>query len=168
MKRYLLVFLLLSLTGLTPAGAQTTIVGDFSVTRKQLVEQDGKLVVELEFFVSGNSVTRSTSWMIIPELSTPDRQSVVLFPHIIIEGRYQKHMRKRQERLTGFRWTSREPYRIIDVKGRSKDQTIEYRMEVPYESWMEDASLVIRQVCTHPGNKRRVYTVDVNGAVDHR
>ncbi len=168
MKRYILALLLLSLTGLTPAGAQTTIVGDFSVTRKQLVEQDGKLVVELEFFVSGNSVTRSTSWMIIPELSTPDRQSVVLFPHIIIEGRYQKHMRKRQERLTGFRWTSREPYRIIDVKGRSKDQTIEYRMEVPYESWMEDASLVIRQVCTHPGNRRRVYTVDVNGAVDHR
>lgn len=167
MKRYLLIFLL-SVIGLTPAGAQTSIVGDFSVTRKQLAEHDGTLTVELEFFVSGNSVTRSTSWMILPELSTPDRQSVVLFPHVLIEGRYQKHMRQRRERLTGFRWTAREPYKIIDAGSRSKSQTIEYRMEVPYEPWMEEASLVIRQICTHPGGRRRVYTVDVNGAVDHR
>ncbi len=167
MKRYLLV-LLLSLIGLTPAGAQTSIVGDFSVTRKQIVEHDGTLVVELEFFVSGNSVTRSTSWMILPELSTPDRQSVVLLPHVLVEGRYQKHMRERRERLSGFRWTSREPYRIIDVDSYSKDRTIDYRMEIPYEPWMDEASLVIRQICTHPGGKRRVYTVDVNGAVDHR
>lgn len=39
-------------------------------------------------------------------------------------------------------------------------------MKVPYESWMADATLVLRQVQTSPGGKRRVFTVDVNGAVD--
>ena len=41
-------------------------------------------------------------------------------------------------------------------------------MEVPYEPWMDDATLVLRQILTSADNSRRVFTVDVNGAVDRR
>lgn len=39
-------------------------------------------------------------------------------------------------------------------------------MRIPYEAWMDNATLVLRQILTNPGRRNRVFTVDVNGAVD--
>lgn len=161
MKRYILLMLCL----LAGASLRAQIVGDVSVTRKVLAERDGQLHMVLEISVSRNAVTRSQSWAILPELSTPDRRSVKLFPHVLINGRYQQHMMERRRKLSGAYWAERQPYMTINVDGKS-DQTVRYEMTVPYESWMADATLVLRQVQTSPGGKRRVFTVDVNGAVD--
>ena len=161
MKRYCLLLLFL----LAGVSLRAQIVGDVSVTRKVLAERDGQLHMVLEISVSRNAVTRSQSWAILPELSTPDRRSVKLFPHVLINGRYQQHMMERRRKLSGSYWAEREPYMTINVDGRS-DQTVRYEMTVPYESWMAEATLVLRQVQTSPGGKRRVFTVDVNGAVD--
>ena len=49
---------------------------------------------------------------------------------------------------------------------KKTDQVFRYEMKVPYESWMAGATLVLRQVQASPGGVRRVFTVDVNGAVD--
>ena len=141
------------------------IVGDVALTRKVLAERDGQLHTVLEISVSRNAVTRSQSWTILPELSTPDRRSVKLFPHVLINGRYQQHMMERRRKLSGAYWAERQPYLTINVDGRT-DQTFRYEMKVPYESWMADATLVLRQIQTSPGGKRRLFTVDVNGAVD--
>lgn len=162
MKKY--IFLLICLLGAGALRAQT-IVGDLSVTRKELRRQDGKLVMKLDVHVSSKAVTRSQSWLIIPELSTPDRRSVKLFPHILINGPYQRHMQERRRVLCGAYWAERQPEVTIDVD-RKTDRTVTYAMEVPYEEWMEHATLVLRQIQTSPGRKNRVFTVDVNGAVD--
>ncbi len=161
MKRYclLLVFLLAGFS------LRAQIVGDVAVTRKVLAERDGQLHMVLEISVSRNAVTRSQSWTILPELSTPDRRSVKLFPHVLINGRYQQHMMERRRKLSGAYWAERQPYLTINVDGRT-DQTFRYEMKVPYESWMADATLVLRQIQTSPGGKRRLFTVDVNGAVE--
>ena len=144
---------------------QAQIVGDLSVTRKVLREHAGKLELVLDVHVSKNAVTRSQSWMIIPELSTPDRKSVVLFPHILVNGRYQQHMQERRKLLSGAYWAERQPHVTINVDEKT-DQTVSYEMAVPYQSWMENATLVLRQIQTNPGRRNRVFTVDVNGAVD--
>lgn len=161
MKRYILLMLCL----LAGATLRAQIVGDVAVTRKVLAEERGELHMVLEISVSRNAVTRSQSWTILPELSTPDRRSVKLFPHILINGRYQQHMMERRRKLSGSYWAERQPYLTINVDGRT-DQRFLYEMKVPYESWMADATLVLRQIQTSPGGKRRVFTVDVNGAVD--
>ena len=141
------------------------IVGDVAVTRKVLAERGGELHMVLEISVSRKAVTRSQSWTILPELSTPDRKSVKLFPHILINGRYQQHMQERRRRLSGAYWAERQPYMTINADKKT-DQVFRYEMKVPYESWMAGATLVLRQVQTSPGGVRRVFTVDVNGAVD--
>ncbi len=163
MKKYLLLFLFV-MSGLS---LRAQILGDVAVTRKVLAERDGELHLVLEISVARKAVTRSQSWAILPELSTADRRSVKLFPHVLINGRYQQHMMERRRRLSGAYWAERQPYLTINVDGRS-DQTFLYEMKVPYESWMDDATLVLRQVQTSPGGKRRVFTVDVNGAVDRQ
>ena len=48
-----------------------------------------------------------------------------------------------------------------------EDVFIDYRITVPYEEWMNGATLTIRQVLTTADRKRRIFSVDVNGAVDH-
>lgn len=161
MKKY--GFFLLFLFAAFPLRAQ--IVGDISVTRKVLAERNGTLHLILDITVARHAVTRSQSWTIIPELSTPDRRSVKLFPHVLVNGRYQQHMMERRRRLVGSYWAERQPYMVIQADGRT-DQTFRYEMKVPYEEWMAGATLVMRQILTSPGDNRRVYTVDVNGAVD--
>lgn len=163
MKRYciLLAFLLCTLS------LRAQIVGDVAVTRKVLAERNGELHMVLEVSVSRNAVTRSQSWAILPELSTADRRSVKLFPHILINGRYQQHMMERRRKLSGAYWAERQPHLIIEADGQT-DRTFLYEMTVPYESWMAEATLVLRQVQTSPGGKRRVFTVDVNGAVERQ
>lgn len=88
-----------------------------------------------------------------------------LFPHILINGRYQQHMQERRRRLSGAYWAERQPYMTINADKKT-DQVFRYEMKVPYESWMAGATLVLRMVQTSPGGVRRVFTVDVNGAVD--
>lgn len=161
MKRYCILILFL----LTAASLRAQIVGDVAVTRKVLAERNGELHLVLEVSVSRNAVTRSQSWAILPELSTPDRKSVKLFPHVLINGRYQQHMQERRRLLSGAYWAERQPYMTINADKKT-DQVFRYEMKVPYESWMDGATLVLRQVQTSPGGVRRVFTVDVNGAVD--
>ena len=108
---------------------------------------------------------RKSTVKILPELSTPDRKSVKLFPHVLINGRYQQHMQERRRLLSGAYWAERQPYMTINADKKT-DQVFRYEMKVPYESWMDGATLVLRQVQTSPGGVRRVFTVDVNGAVD--
>ena len=161
MKKYCLMLLLL----LAAWSARAQFVGDISVVRKKLSARDGELTMVLEIRVRDRAVTRSQSLVIIPELSTADRRSVKLFPHILIEGPYQRHMRERRRVLTGRRWMEREPYRTIEAV-RGTDETIHYEMKVPYEPWMEQATLVIRQILTSADRSQHIATIDVNGAVE--
>ena len=106
MKKYCILCALLLLGGTLRA----QIVGDLAVTRKVLAERNGELHLSLEIAVSRKAVTRSQSWAILPELSTPDRRSVKLFPHVLINGRYQQHMMERRRKLSGAYWSERQPY----------------------------------------------------------
>lgn len=161
MKKYCFLFVFL----VAALSLRAQIVGDVAVTRKVLAERGGELHMVLEISVSRKAVTRSQSWTILPELSTPDRKSVKLFPHILTNGRYQQHMQERRRRLSGAYWAERQPYMTINADKKT-DQVFRYEMKVPYESWMAGATLVLRMVQTSPGGVRRVFTVDVNGAVD--
>ena len=161
MKKYCILCVLLLLGG----ALRAQIVGEVAVTRKVLAERNGELHLSLEISVSRKAVTRSQSWAILPELSTPDRRSVKLFPHVLINGRYQQHMMERRQKLSGSYWAERQPHLTINVDGKT-DRVFNYEMKVPYESWMAGATLVLRQIQTSPGGKRRGFTGDVNGAVD--
>lgn len=162
MKKYVILCCLF--LGLGSACAQE-IVGDLGVTRRVLAERDGQLVMELDIYVTKNAVARSQSWIILPELSTPDRKSVQLFPHVLINGPYQHRMMERKKRLCGKHVSEREPYKVIRAS-RKTDQRLRYEIRVPYESWMRHASLVLRQIQRSAGGEQRVFTVNVNGAVD--
>ena len=140
------------------------IVGDISVTRRELAVRDGMLHLVLDIGVNRDVVDPTESWTIIPELSTVDRASVMLFPHVLINGIYQQRMMERRQQLQGDHLSERQPYMVICPDGES-DRTIRYEMEVPFETWMLNASLVIRQIWTTKGDRHRVFTVDVNGAV---
>lgn len=161
MKKYFLLFAFVLAAG----SLRAQFAGNVDVTRKVLQERDGQLVMLLDIRVAHDAVTRSQSWTIIPELSTADRRSVKLFPHVLVNGRYQQHMMERRRRLVGAYWAERKPYMVVVADGKT-DKVIRYEMKVPYEAWMADATLVLRQIQTSPGGRRRIFTVDVNGAVD--
>ena len=124
MKKYCFLFVFL----VAALSLRAQIVGDVAVTRKVLAERGGELHMVLEISVSRKAVTRSQSWTILPELSTPDRKSVKLFPHILINGRYQQHMQERRRRLSGAYWAERQPYMTINADKKT-DQVFRYEMK---------------------------------------
>lgn len=150
------------LSAFGPLHAQ--IVGDISVTRREIAVRDGMLHLVLDIGVNRDVVDPTESWTIIPELSTVDRTSVVLFPHVLINGFYQQRMMERRQHLQAGRLSERQPYMVICPDGKT-DRTILYETEVPFEEWMLNASLVVRQIWTTKGDRHRIFTVDVNGAV---
>ncbi len=168
MKRYFLILILLFGVASLHAQSQfSSYVGDITVTRQELSVRNGKLHLVLDIRVAGNAVTRSQSWTIIPELSVPGKRSetCAIFPYIQINGKYQAHMQERRLKLKGGRYEERAPWMTI-VVDRKTDKQATYEMTVPYEPWMDEATLVLRHILTNPGRKARVFTVDVNGAVD--
>lgn len=157
--------LILTLALFTVALAKAQFVGDFNITRKVLCEENGELHVVLGISVSRHAVTRDQSWIIIPEVCTADRRSTKMLPYVLINGPYQRHMLERRRVLTGSYWAERAPYMVINADKKT-DQQFNYEMKVPFESWMSNATLVIRQIQQTPGGRRRVFSVDVNGAVE--
>lgn len=158
--------ILITIGILAAATCRAQFCGELSVTRRQLCQRGDSLYMDLRIEVSRLAVPASQSWSIVPELSTPDRNAVKLFPHVQINGRYQQQMYLRRRLLSGRFWTERQPYALVDASGK-EDVFIDYRIAVPYEEWMNGATLTIRQVLTTADRKRRIFSVDVNGAVDH-
>lgn len=158
--------MLITIGVLAFATCRAQFCGELSVVRRQLCRRGDSLYLDLRIEARGLAVPRSQSWSVVPELSTSDRTSVKLFPHVQVDGPYQRRMYRRRRALTGRFWTERQPYVRVDA-GRREDVFVDYRIAVPYEAWMDRATLVVRQVLTMPDRTRRLFSVDVNGAVDH-
>lgn len=140
-------------------------LGGVTVERRVLEERNDTLCLELDMLVRARAMNTCQSLMLIPELSTPDGKNVLLFPHVVVNGRNKANMARRLRKLSGNYWNQRQPYQTIRVN-RKTEELVEYVMTVPYEMWMDGASLRIRHILTSCADNKQVFTTDVNGAVD--
>lgn len=139
--------------------------GDVTVERRALEERGDSLHMELDIRIRGLAMNKCQSWTIIPELSTPGKENVLLFPHVQINGRNKQQIARRSRRLTGAYWNERQPYQTVNVN-KETDELVEYVMDVPYEVWMDHASLKLQQILTSCNEQRQLFTTDIRGGID--
>ncbi|MCD8261724.1 MAG: DUF3868 domain-containing protein [Bacteroides sp.] len=138
--------------------AQTLPSVDGAITIKNLMleEKEGKLLLTFETEIAEKAMNYRQSWRIIPELGSP-RGETRLFPSILINGKQKERHYKRKMRYKNRKLLAFEPEVRIYVP-QKEIQVVMYRQEVPYEPWMEDASLTLHQLLTSAKERKQLFT----------
>ncbi len=133
--------------------------GEVTITCNAVEERGDVLYLDLNIHVDRLTMNKCQSWTIIPEIASSP-VNVRMFPAVLINGKNKRQMYERKRKYNGRRYQSRIPYQMVNVT-RDTDTTLRYVMEVPYEYWMDDASLIVRQILTSCAEGQQLFTVDI-------
>ena len=109
----------------------------------KLYVKNDSLHVNLTMYLDGISVGSGTAFFFTPVMSGKKKQRLSL-PSVIISGK----RRARHDRREAFLSPDKEeplPYRQIITGRNLTNAPINYRIAVPYASWMQQAMLLLRQ-----------------------
>ena len=121
---------------------KVTAQGIRIVPGKLYVKKDS-LHVNLTMYLDGISVGSGTAFFFPPVMSGKKKQSLSL-PAVIISGKRRARQDRREVFLSPVK-KDPQPFRRI-IAGRKKlNAPINYQIVVPYASWMQHSSLLLRQ-----------------------
>lgn len=118
-----------------------------------------RLNLSFEAEVIEKAMNYRQSWTIIPELISADGQKSRIYPTILINGTQKERHYKRRMRYKNREMLANEPMMKVKVQ-QDTTQVITYSADIPYESWMDDATLTLHQVLTSPREKKQLFTTD--------
>lgn len=139
-----LILILLVVLFCFHSNGKVTAQGIRIVPGKLYVKKDS-LHVNLTMYLDGISVGSGTALFFTPVMSGKKKQSLSL-PAVIISGKRRARNDRREAYLSPFSPDRNEPqpFRLI-VAGRNSNAPINYQIAVLYASWMQQASLLLRQ-----------------------
>ncbi len=133
--------------------------GDVTITCNAVEERGEVLYLDLNIHIRRLAMNKCQSWTIIPELSASTLDTK-RFPSVLINGKNKRQMYERKQKYNSESWQAKLPYQLVNVT-KETDTTLRYIMEMPYEFWMDDASLIVRQILTSCADGQQLFTVNV-------
>lgn len=116
---------------------------DIRIVPSKLYVKNDSLHVNLTIYPNGISVGSGTAFFFTPVISGRKKQSLSL-PAVIISGKRRARQDRREVFLSPVKEEPQPLQRII--AGRKKlNAPINYQIVVPYASWMQHSSLLLRQ-----------------------
>ncbi|MCD7721994.1 MAG: DUF3868 domain-containing protein [Prevotellaceae bacterium] len=136
MKHTLIITAALTLMA-SAAGAQNNVVDGVNVSGVKLDHDGGQFTVDMDLSLTGLDVERNRAVLVTPRLV--NGEDSVDFPSVAVYGRrrYFYYVRNKVSMLTG---TEEDNYRTGD-----KPDEKQYHEVLPYESWMNGATLWIHR-----------------------
>lgn len=155
MKRILLTIytLLLTFTGY----AQYSEIAALSSIL--LEEKEDSLHIEMAIMVHSHSVNPYQSLTIIPELSAEKEKRTYTFPEVLINGKKKARFYNRNIHFNYRKDEYHPPYMRLDIN-RTTDTILVYNYSVPYELWMDTASLKVHQILAGCADSEKRYTLE--------
>ena len=156
MKRIL--FILFSVLLITSQLKAEGYNGEVIFENRAFEEREGFLHLNFDIHVGASAVTKCTGMRVFPELIADD-DNVFYFPYIEVVGRNRGKMNKRRYKLIGKRKMAdyQYPYMLVNVKANT-DTLLNYEMKVPFQEWMREGRLILRQELCGCRNEHRLYT----------
>lgn len=132
--------------------------GAFHIIQKELKEQDDSLHLSFAIEVDSRAVDACSTIIFEPELRT-DKDSVAVFPYMQINGEERSQLNRRWFRLADEKWLSQyqPPHIQIDITKYTGEE-LTYEFAIPYQQWMDDARLVLKQEIIHCGGEMHLFT----------
>lgn len=141
----------------TEAKAQTTVhAGEIRVTQNRFEQQGDSLYIEMNFDLNGLTVGSNQAFTLTPVIEAG--KEVKELPSVIVNG---KRRSKAYQRSLYFN-NGVDPfpaYTTLVVNKRTREK-VNYKVVVPYEAWMQDAVLNLRE-SFYDGIEQRLISVNM-------
>ncbi|NDV67155.1 DUF3868 domain-containing protein [Bacteroides sp. 224] len=162
MKAY--IFSLLFICSASLASAQD-FRGAFHLTQKEFNEQNDSLRISFDLSIDSRTVPSCAAMIFEPELKD-DNNHQITFPYIQVNGETRSRLNRRFFELCSDKWLSayRAPYLSVNTR-KYTNEKITYFFSVPYESWMDNARLVLKQEIVGCGGEQYLYTYTLGDKV---
>lgn len=145
-KRYMALGLL-SACALAAQARQKEYTGRIDIKPLALEQTGDSLRVRIVYDISGANVESRREIELVPVLVAPQR--TLRLPAVVVRGRnsfksYRRNMvlMGRKERV---RYAAVAPYAVVPGYKAGSAKQVEYAKTIPYESWMADARLDMRE-----------------------
>lgn len=129
-----LIYVVLCLTMALPAGAQKYYNGAIGITDVSLWQQGESLYIDMQIDMRNLKVDNDRTLTLMPMLVSADRNLVL--PEIIINGRRRQKAYVRSMALNSDT--------ELGVPSNKKE-VLNYTQVIPYQPWMENASLALEE-----------------------
>lgn len=133
------------------------------IVPRTLEVRDDSVRISLEIRASGIRIPSDESLSLIPELQQGEKQ--VVLPAVVLSGAERARFDRREEAVNPDR-SKPLPYHVWSGVRRGNNYLLNYQISLPYASWMQHASLRLRQIsrdcCTEQLLANDVLTKDIN------
>ena len=117
---------------------------DIRIIPRKVTVEDDSLRLRMLFDLRGVEVNSLTALTFTPQLSY--KQQTVSLPAVVVTGKRRYRYEQREQGLaSGCYTTLLPPFRIIREGEKNSDKQVDYLVSLPYASWMQQASLLLRQ-----------------------
>jgi len=169
------LFLFISLFALHTQLTAQNYKGQVFFLGHSMQEINDSLYISFDMKIESGAVSSCNTMSIVPVLST-DGIVYHHLPYILIRGNAKRQKSERAKALKkdyeydfdkdlylniGF---DAEPYAIVDVNKKT-DTLLQYRVQIPYENWMDKTQLNIYQELTGCRNESRLFAFTMDNAV---
>lgn len=136
------IFIYLILIIMLPLGSSAQFIpkGSIIFDQARSYKQGEMVSLEATLETLGLDLGRQQMMTLTPVLRSFDRTRQIEFEPVVIMGNARRKAVKRAEALDGFRFDP-EPSERIRFRRQNLDP-VQFRLSVPYESWMRQAELV--------------------------
>lgn len=128
------------------SNAQNGHLIDVRITNDSIWKHGDKVDVNMKLNLTYMHIGTQQSVRLQPVIVSKKGQENLTLPIIVVDGKIRNRIHNRQKALG----TKEQPKNIETVVRRSngKEQTVEYAVAIPYEQWMAQSRLVLREKVT--------------------
>lgn len=122
----------------------------------QLVEKEDSLHLMMDFYIPSYLIQSHQAWNVIPEVVAGENKQI--FPSILINGKKRSAYYQRRLLFKDKKLISGRPLLAGEIES-GKYTHVSYLYAIPYESWMDTASLSLQQIFYSCRGKEEKYVV---------
>ncbi|WP_163215146.1 DUF3868 domain-containing protein [Bacteroides sp. 519] len=146
-----------------PAAAQN-YKGSVYVESTEFSERNDSLIVCFDIKVESNAIPNYSGMYFTPELR--NGKKTVDLPYVQLNGKTRSKINSRWFMLASNKWLALyDAPQIIVNTGKFTDEYMHYQVFLPYESWMDNASLYLRQELVGCRGEVNIYTYKLSDRV---
>lgn len=157
MKRIInTIALLLLFVFVLSVEAQTIYKGQITVNPRELSQKGDSLIVNVDVGFTGLAMDDDRSLSLVPVLISPEKS--LELPYILINGRKRHKVYERRIALDKQeRATHAETVFAVVKADHDVKRTLNYRLSLPFEDWMEKARLDLKEdLCGCGGHMQQI------------
>lgn len=126
--------------------AGTVVAEGVRIVPKSFAIKNDSLHIWLDMDLNSVHVNSQTAVIFTPELKGKKGNThLVPLPPVIITGSKRYRYERRERALAIGKETPASPFLVLLENSRTGSKTVSYKVTIPYTSWMQQASLLLRQ-----------------------